>query len=235
MFFGGLRFSIIFWNAIKAFFLTIYDFFAYLVSVPFTRNFLALIIFTCAAWFGGLFWFHSKINESWETIVKTEQNIHDKTEAIVCLTGGSERLAHSMHLLKNNFAPKLFISGVNKDVKIDELFVTLNYSKADAARLKESIYLGFSATSTYENAIEIATWVKKNNIKSIRLVTSNYHMPRAYFEARQLIPNDVVIIKHSVIPLNFRYDKWLSFDGTRNLIIQEYNKYLAARVRSVLD
>ena len=54
-------------------------------------------------WAAGLFWFKS-------TIVSKLELIDRQTDAIVVLTGGSERLKEGMSLLVNNMAIRMFIS-----------------------------------------------------------------------------------------------------------------------------
>jgi uncharacterized SAM-binding protein YcdF (DUF218 family) len=68
--------------------------------------------------------------------------------------------------------------------------------------------------------------VRKKNIKSIRLVTANYHMARSNLIFEQAMP-DIMIYRHPVTPDDF--EPWSK--GFWNLTLQEYTKFLAMWLR----
>jgi len=77
------------------------------------------------------------------------------------------------------------------------------------------VTLGFAATDTRGNAQETREWAEANGIKSLRLVTSDWHMRRAATELRRQLPDDVKLIKDAVRSepslwlLLIEYHKWL--------------------------
>ncbi len=146
-----------------------------------------------------------------------------KTDAIVVLTGGPGRVEAGMTLLRGGAAPKLFISGVNKDVKVHEL---LRGEEANAA-----ITLGYEAIDTKGNADETTPWVRDNKVKSLRLVTSSYHVPRSLLEIRRQLP-DVTIIAHPV-KTGDEYD--ITAKKYWALTFEEYNKTLATWIRQTMS
>jgi len=165
--------------------------------------FLILLIWICGY---GAFLLHIKT-------LKPE-NPEQKTDAVIVLTGGAQRINAGLDLYANNLAPQLFISGVHNLVKESEIKAMWKGSKS----LPECcITLGHDATTTIENALEAEKWIKDNNIQSVRLVTSNYHMPRALMEFSCVHENsNVEIITH---PVNKK--------GTTKyyaLAFKEYNK-----------
>jgi uncharacterized SAM-binding protein YcdF (DUF218 family) len=172
-----------------------------------------------AAWLAGLVWFISMLPTRVE-----EPN--RKTQAIVVLTGGGGRIAEGLDLLAAGQGEKLFISGVGAAVDVKEI---LRVSKRPQANIDCCVTLGYEANSTYGNAIETAEWMRKNNLRSLRLVTAAYHMPRSLLHFRRTMPN-VEIVPHPVFPENFRPDDWLRRYGGANLIVTEYSKYLVALV-----
>lgn len=194
----------------------------------FIKLVVLLVVVFGAIWAGGLFWFKMSIAD--KKIV-----IDRQTDAIIVLTGGSNRLKEGVDLLINNFAGRLFISGVGKGVTFSDLFQNLGFSKKDGdylaqvEELKSRIEYGYEARNTKGNAKEVVEWVKNKNYRSIRLVTSNYHMVRSVMEIRSLMP-ELEIIEHTIISENVKLDDWLSFKGSRNLIINEYNKLLMAGI-----
>ena len=66
--------------------------------------------------------------------------------------------------------------------------------------------------------------MEKNNISSIRLVTSNYHIPRSLEEFYAQNQN-LQIVVHPVYSENISKKWWKSW-GSFLLIASEYNKFL---------
>lgn len=154
----------------------------------------------------------------------------ETTDAIVVLTGGSERLATGIALLRRDLGHKLFISGVYRGVDVQEL---LHMSRQAPVDLECCIVLGYAADDTEGNAVETAEWVRREGYGTLRLVTANYHMPRSLVEFRRALP-EVRIVPHAVASPNVRVDRWFLWPGTAALLAEEYNKYLLARLRAVL-
>jgi uncharacterized SAM-binding protein YcdF (DUF218 family) len=122
------------------------------------------------------------------------QEPNENTDAIIVLTGGSNRIQEGLALFAQKKSKNLFISGVNKDVRKNELLALWTGKEALPPCC---VTLGYEATSTLENAIETRAWVNENHIQSIRLVTGNYHMARSLLELKHLLPG-VKIYMHPV-------------------------------------
>lgn len=185
--------------------------------------------FGCAAlllavWGYGLLAFVDRISE-------TADNADSRTEAIVILTGGSERLSSAIELLNQGKAEKLFISGVGKGASLETMLILSGPLPDNIAQLVDNIHLGYEAENTRGNAEETAKWMKENHYDSLRLVTANYHTPRSVLEFRKYMP-DVKLVVHPVFPEHVILDKWWQSDGSKKLLISEYNKYLASKLRS---
>jgi len=143
----------------------------------------------------------------------------EKSEAIVVLTGGNDRIKEAIRLLEENNAPRLFISGVDGNVTGFHLL------KEVAPEIQEKIELGHWAKTTRMNAIETAEWVQKNNIHSIILVTSFYHIPRSLLEVKRALP-DLRISPFAVFPKSFgESTNWLHTRYAWQLFL-EYHKFL---------
>jgi uncharacterized SAM-binding protein YcdF (DUF218 family) len=161
-------------------------------------------------------------------------DIDDKdspTEAIVVLTGGSERLSTGLDLLESGLAKKLFVSGVYRGVDVHAL---VKLSKHAPQALECCVALGYAADNTIGNAQETAAWMRTEGFKSMRLVTGNYHMPRALAELKAALPQ-AHIIAHPVFPEHVKAEAWWYKPGTFILIASEYSKYLMARLRIFLE
>ena len=183
---------------------------------------ISILIILIAVWLAGFLVFADIINSY--SAAKDEP-----TEAIIALTGGRNRIAEAVRLLNQGKAEKLFISGVNKatDLKAiqerQDLEITTD----------REIALGTEATNTVENAIETKEWLEKNHIKSIRLVTSNYHIPRSIIEFKVHNPALKIII-HPVYSEKVDKKWWKSWH-TFSLIFLEYNKFLYVYIFSNLQ
>jgi uncharacterized SAM-binding protein YcdF (DUF218 family) len=153
------------------------------------------------------------------------------TDAIVVLTGGSDRLGVALDLLADEKGRKLFVSGVYRGVDVRQLLDLSQHAPED---LSCCVVLGYEADNTRGNAVETAAWMKEQGFASLRLVTATYHMPRSLLEFRRLMP-DIEIIPHPVFPEHFKRDDWWMWPGSSSLLITEYSKYLVALVRGHFD
>ena len=149
------------------------------------------------------------------------------TDAIVVLTGGSERLDTGLSLLRQRIGRKLFVSGVYRGVDVT-LLLHLTRQKPDEVEC--CIAVGHAADNTVGNAVETAAWMRAEGFRSLRLVTANYHMRRSLMEFHREMP-DITIIAHPVFPDKVKRNQWWMWPGTAHLIATEYTKYLIARLR----
>jgi len=149
------------------------------------------------------------------------------TDAVVVLTGGTDRLDAGLRLLAEGRARKLFVSGVYRGVDVTAL---LRLSRRNPRDLECCVVLGYAADSTVGNARETASWMAKEGFHSLRLVTASYHMPRSLLEFHRAMP-EVEIVAHPVFPERFKQEQWWRWPGTLSLLITEYDKYLIARAR----
>jgi uncharacterized SAM-binding protein YcdF (DUF218 family) len=172
------------------------------------------------SWVGGLLIFATSL----DAVVEDQDSV---TDAIVVLTGGSERLSRGLALLEAGKARKLFISGVHKGVDLPEL---LRQARPQGPERSCCIVLGHAADDTVGNAAETAAWMESEHFSSLRLVTASYHMRRSLLEFRRAMPQ-VTIIANPVFPDAFKRDQWWRWPGTAHLLATEYTKYLAAQAR----
>ena len=148
-----------------------------------------------------------------------------KADAIVVLTGGGGRIEYGIELLANGRGKALFISGVNAKVGIHDILGAISLDR---------ITLGRAATNTIGNAQESTDWIKKRGYRSVLLVTADYHMPRALTEFAAQLPNEVAIIPAPVRTRDYSKFDWLGDPQTRNLILAEFHKLIAAKIRHYL-
>lgn len=134
------------------------------------------------------------------------------TDAIVVLTGGPGRLDRGIDLLRAHAARRLLISGVDPDVGAHQL---AEEYRAPPALFTCCIDLGHEAVDTRSNAEETRDWVRRHGYRSVRLVTSDWHLRRARLELAHALGPEVVVVGDGV-----------AGDPRPLLLLAEYNKYL---------
>jgi uncharacterized SAM-binding protein YcdF (DUF218 family) len=138
------------------------------------------------------------------------------TDAAVVLTGGSGRIEHAIDVLHQGKAKRLLVAGADPSV-----------TKADLARripgsagvLKCCVDLGSESVDTRSNAEEAGRWLSKNHFRSLRLITSDWHMRRARYEFRRVLGS-----RYAIVPDAVRTEP--SFFT----LFGEYNKYVLRRI-----
>jgi uncharacterized SAM-binding protein YcdF (DUF218 family) len=172
-------------------------------------------------WLGGLIWFVSTLPAD----ARVDMESH--TDAIVVLTGGTNRLQTGIDLLREHKADKLFITGVYRGVEIAELLRLARNAPGD---LECCIELDYEAGDTVGNAAETARWMNEHGYKSMRLVTSNYHMRRSMLEFRMAGAAET-ILAHPITPEDFHAEGWWRQQHNLSLLASEYTKYLITMLR----
>lgn len=144
----------------------------------------------------------------------------ERTDAVVVLTGGAGRIERGLEVLKRGWSRQLLVSGVDRSVKPHEF--TLEY-RVRPSRMACCVTLGYQAIDTRSNAEETAEWLRHERVKSVRLVTSDWHMRRARMELDRMAPEGVAIVADAVRTRP-------SFSA----LLREYNKLLARSIAGAL-
>lgn len=138
------------------------------------------------------------------------------TDAIVVPTGGPGRIDRGIALIEAKAAKRMLVSGVAPTVRPIELAVTYSTPPALFACC---IDLGQQAFDTRSNGDETALWVSERGYRSVRLVTSDWHMARARLELTNALGPDVEVIADPV-PTNARLAT----------LVSEYSKLIVRRI-----
>lgn len=141
------------------------------------------------------FWLAGLVAFVGVSLARPQADLSKQSDAIVVLTGGSNRIETGIELFSEGSAPELFITGVHETVTKEEL---LSRWKGQQPLPSCCVTIGYKATSTTENAAETKEWMAAKNFKTIRLVTSDYHMNRALLEMRHALPG-VKILAHPIV------------------------------------
>lgn len=139
-----------------------------------------------------------------------------RTDAIVVPTGGAGRIDRGLALLQRHAARRMLVTGVAPEVKPGELAAEYRVSRSLMACCVD---LGHEAVDTRSNAEETARWLRQHGYKTVRLVTSNWHLPRARLELVNATGDDIIVLGDGVASK----PRLLTLLG-------EYNKLIVRRV-----
>lgn len=135
----------------------------------------------------------------------------EETDGVIVLTGGPGRLQRGLAVLREGKAKRMLISGVARQVTRHELEVAYHIPPALMARTD----LGNESVDTRSNADEAKDWIDARHYRSIRLVTTDWHMPRARLELRRMTRDGLHILPDPV-----------KSHPSFAVLLREYNKYL---------
>jgi uncharacterized SAM-binding protein YcdF (DUF218 family) len=144
-----------------------------------------------------------------------------RTDAAVVLTGGPGRIEHAVEVLREGKAQRLLVAGADPSV-----------TKADLARrvpdsggiIQCCVDLGSESVDTRSNAEEAGRWLAMHGFRSLRLITSDWHMRRARYEFRKALDHQYVIVPDAV-----------RTEPSFLLLFGEYNKYVLRRLAVWVD
>lgn len=136
------------------------------------------------------------------------------SDAVIVPTGGPGRIERGLAAIRSGEAKELFVSGVARQVTADEF--AAEYSVRPAV-MECCVTLGYAAVDTRSNAKEAAAWVEEHDYRSVRLVTTDWHMRRTLSEFRDTVPDGVTLLPDAV-PSN----------PALGTLFAEYNKHLAS-------
>ena len=137
-----------------------------------------------------------------------------RTDAIVVFTGGPHRIDRAFDLLVDGQARRMMISGVAPTVTPAEL--AAEYHRP-LTLIDCCVALGREAVDTRSNGIEVARWMERRGYRSVRLVTTDWHMRRARFELTRALPATVSVVADAVPS---RPSLWTLFTEYNKLVLR---------------
>lgn len=156
--------------------------------------------------------------------------LNQKADGMIVLTGGADRIPDAINLFSKGHASRMLITGVNPGI-----------TRAEIGRLNPKyrelidccVDLGYEALNTSGNAREARRWAEQNAIhRSLIVVTSNYHMPRALAELHDGLPG-LELIPYPVVSLKMRDLNWWQSSQAIRLMSSEYLKYILVSGRII--
>lgn len=137
-----------------------------------------------------------------------------KTDAVVVPTGAGGRIERGLEMLEKGQAQQMLVTGVDPEVKPGEFAAEY---KVKRGLMRCCITLGYAAVDTRGNASETAAWMRERDYRTLRLVTTDWHMRRARSELSRVLPADMAILPDAV-----------GSEPSLRILFLEYNKLLAS-------
>src|SRR5713101_6411270 len=147
-------------------------------------------------------------------------------DGIVALTGGASRIADAIELLASGRGKRLLISGAYRATNS----TAISRLNPEFERWVRCCVDFDRSLNTLGNAIETKRWAEHRGFRSLIVVTSNYHMPRALAEIAHQLP-DVVLVPFPVVTDRQRVERWWTDGVAARRMVTEYVKYVFVRLR----
>ena len=142
-------------------------------------------------------------------------------DAAVVLTGGPGRIEHAIDVIRDHRAKRLLVAGVDPSVTKPDLARRIPGSRSWLACCVD---LGSESVDTRSNAEEAGRWLARHNYRSVRLITSDWHMRRARYEFQKALGDKYVLTTDAV-----------RTEPSFITLFGEYNKYLLRRLAVWVD
>ena len=140
-------------------------------------------------------------------------------DSVIVLAGGKGRIQKGVELFLSLSAQYCVLAGVDK--KFNRVAYFSKYGISD----NPHIYIDNRSRRTLENAVESWRILEPLNVRSVLLVTSNYHMYRSLFVFKKVFPSTVSIFPYSLHSDNFDVHRWYTQVLSSLIIFQEFLKY----------
>jgi uncharacterized SAM-binding protein YcdF (DUF218 family) len=171
----------------------------------------------------GFLWFASRVPTG-------EVSLTGVTDGIVVLTGDSARVSEAIELLAHGYGQRLLISGASPSTTVAEI----SRLNPDFTRWIRCCVDFDHSLNTLGNAVETRRWAERRRFRSLTVVTSDYHMPRAMAEIAHQLPY-ARLVAFPVTSDRLRAEHWWASGSAMRLLLSEYVKYIVARARMRLD
>ena len=178
--------------------------------------------------------FFIELNNFKKNILSLTKDNNVESPNIVILTGGANRIKDGLKIIEDfknlkNINYKILVSGTGMGFTKSSLKKKLG-PNFNSQLIQCCIDLDGVSKNTLTNASETFKWTSKNDIKEFILITSNYHMPRAILEFKNVMPN-LKIYTYAITPKKHDIENWLSSYQTFSLVFIEYCKFIIASLR----
>lgn len=148
------------------------------------------------------------------------------SEVIHALGGGSERIDYSTKLYKADYGNRLFFSGSESVIPPTQSpYSKLIHRYVGEKEVPDNAIFVRPASSTYEDATALRTFLLQKDLKSVIVVSSPYHMRRVRMVFNKVIPKSVrLTYNHVPWQMSNMKKKWWTDEHSIDFVISEYIK-----------
>ena len=151
------------------------------------------------------------------TLGKPARGSEGATDAAVVLTGGSGRIEHAVDVLRRRKAKRLLVAGADPSVTKGDMARRLGGGSRKLIAC--CLDLGSESVDTRSNAEEAGRWLAHHRFRSVRLITSDWHMRRARYEFDKVLGGKYRVVTDAV-----------RSEPSFLVLFGEYNKYVLRRL-----
>ncbi|WNS82360.1 YdcF family protein [Domibacillus sp. DTU_2020_1001157_1_SI_ALB_TIR_016] len=140
-----------------------------------------------------------------------------RSDAIVVLSPGTERIAAGVRLWKDGYGDDIVLSRAN----------TGTFTVQEAAALgvpEEHVIAEEQAHSTYTNATYTKELLQHRGSTSAIIVTSDYHMRRTKFIFEKVFRDSDISLSYAPTPSRYTLSDWWNDEESKRMVWKEYAK-----------
>ena len=146
-----------------------------------------------------------------------------QADAAVVLAGDhrGNRVMKACELLKGGHVPRVLVSGPMDWYGINEADLAIRFATARGcpAESLQAVYI--KAHSTTEEAQAFRAELERRGVRSLLLVTSNYHTARALRTFRRQLPDRIEVVPVAATDPYFSPDRWWhSREGQKTMFFE---------------
>ena len=151
-----------------------------------------------------------------------------RADAVLVLAGDGygHRILTRAELAKQGYGPKVYVSGPAGMYGRHECDLAIPFAVSKGYRESYFIHAENDARSTTEEAAAISPQLRRDGVKTVLLVTSDYHTRRAGRTFRAAAP-DLRFIAVAAPDEYFRADGWWRVREARKIFLFEWEKTVA--------
>jgi uncharacterized SAM-binding protein YcdF (DUF218 family) len=153
-------------------------------------------------------------------VYSSERPPSTQADAIVALSGDPERIRAAVNILANGYGRRLLIAGLDNSDEIAALY------PGHRALFDCCIDIDPRSGRTIDDVAIVRRWAFEARPRSLIVVTSNYHIPRALLEVRRALP-ELHIEPFGVSTGFIDISKPWRRPKAVNLLVREYFKFMA--------
>ena len=155
-----------------------------------------------------------------------------KADAALVLAGDPRgaRIRHAAELVRAGYAPKVLVSGPMEWYGVNEADLAIQYAAANGYPKEWFEPIKLEALSTDEEARAIAPELARRGVRTLLLVTSDYHTARAGKIFRRTVPSGIEIHTVAAPDEYFTAHGWWHTREGRKTWFFESSKMIATMV-----